>query len=248
MESRHARLYSILLPTILSALASVVFHEHSEGTGGQPPTCDAGGPYGGLLGFPIEFDGTGSTDPDGTIVTYEWNFGDGTSGKGPTPSHTYDLPGTFTVILTVTDDTQLASSCSTTVVVDVDNMPPICDAGGPYWGRSGRRSSSTERVPWVFPPHVIILYEWDFGDGGNGTGPTPTHVYLEEGAFTVTLTVTDDNNGISSCTSTASVTPLPVEPSTWGAIKNQMRLSVQRLGYRIKATRRLTSPPGHWRS
>ena len=51
------------------------------------------------------FDGSGSQDPDGSIASYVWDFGDGTpDGSGATPSHTYAAAGTYTVTLTVTDN------------------------------------------------------------------------------------------------------------------------------------------------
>ena len=50
------------------------------------------------------FDGSGSSDPDGTIASYAWDFGDGDTGTGATPSHTYATAGTYTVKLTVTDN------------------------------------------------------------------------------------------------------------------------------------------------
>jgi len=193
----------------------------THGKPGRTPICDAGGPYAGLLGYPIEFDGTASTDPDGTIVAYEWDFGDGASDSGPTPSHTYALPGSFTAVLTVTDDTQLSSTCSALVEVAVDNMPPICDAGGPYAGFVGDAIQFDGTRSTGVPPHVLVLYEWEFGDGGTATGPTPTHAYSQGGVFTVTLVVTDDNAQTSACTTSASVTALAVEPTTWGAIKSR---------------------------
>ncbi|HEX3737350.1 MAG TPA: beta-propeller fold lactonase family protein [Solirubrobacterales bacterium] len=62
-------------------------------------------------GSPSTFDGSGSTDPDGTVVRYDWSFGDRTSAPdaGPQPTHTYATPGDYTVTLTVTDD----ADCST---------------------------------------------------------------------------------------------------------------------------------------
>ncbi len=61
------------------------------------------------------FDGTGSSDPDGTIVAWNWDFGDGSTGTGATPNHTYATADTFTVELTVTDDDGETHSTSNTV-------------------------------------------------------------------------------------------------------------------------------------
>ncbi|KKL14861.1 hypothetical protein LCGC14_2511430, partial [marine sediment metagenome] len=68
------------------------------------PVADAGGPYSALTDVAINFDGSDSTDSDGTIASYAWVFGDGGTGTGVSPSHTYTTAGTYTVALTVTDD------------------------------------------------------------------------------------------------------------------------------------------------
>jgi hypothetical protein len=81
--------------------------------GNLPPECNAGGPYGGQAGFPVQFDGTGSVDPDGTIVLYEWDFGDGNTGTGPMPTHTYAVGGTYNVTLCVTDNDDARACCET---------------------------------------------------------------------------------------------------------------------------------------
>ncbi|HET7904236.1 MAG TPA: PKD domain-containing protein, partial [Candidatus Eisenbacteria bacterium] len=67
------------------------------------PTADANGPYSGVVNIAIQFNGSGSTDPDGDALTYTWTFGDGGSANGATPSHAYAADGVYTVILTVTD-------------------------------------------------------------------------------------------------------------------------------------------------
>jgi hypothetical protein len=70
----------------------------------RAPVSDANGPYQGVAGVPISFNGTGSSDPDGQPLTYAWTFGDGGNASGPTPMHTYAAGGTFDVALTVTDN------------------------------------------------------------------------------------------------------------------------------------------------
>ena len=75
-----------------------------NGDSNKPPVADPDGPYAGSPGQAVQFDGTGSSDPDGTIVAYDWDFGDGNTATGATPSHTYAAAGNYTVTLTVTDD------------------------------------------------------------------------------------------------------------------------------------------------
>lgn len=83
----------------------------------QPPVADANGPYIGTEGQSTTFDGSGSYDSDGTIVNYEWDFGDGTSGTGVNPIHTYMLAGVYTVILTITDNNGAQDTDTTTAKV-----------------------------------------------------------------------------------------------------------------------------------
>jgi|GEM_PF-1663572 len=87
--------------------------QYSGFTQNLSPVCDANGPYETTLGEAITFDGTGSLDPDGEIVAWDWDFGDGTTGTGPTPSHTYAAIGAYTVTLCVTDDLGEVSCCGT---------------------------------------------------------------------------------------------------------------------------------------
>jgi hypothetical protein len=89
----------------------------------QPPVADPNGPYYGDEGSPVTFDGTGSSDPDGDPLTYDWDFGDGSPvayNAGPTPSHTYDDNGVYDICLTVTDSGGLSDTqCSSTTPMDV---------------------------------------------------------------------------------------------------------------------------------
>jgi len=81
------------------------------------PIADAGGPYAGVAGEPIQFDGSGSSHPGGEQLTFQWNFGDGSEGVGAQVTHTYARPGSYTVVLTVTDEKGCADRDTT--VADV---------------------------------------------------------------------------------------------------------------------------------
>jgi PKD repeat protein len=70
----------------------------------QPPVAVIAGPSTAPVLTPVTFDGSGSADPDGTVVAWSWNFGDSTTGSGAVVTHTYAIQGTFTVTLTVTDN------------------------------------------------------------------------------------------------------------------------------------------------
>jgi N-acetylmuramoyl-L-alanine amidase/PKD repeat protein len=78
------------------------------------PTADVGGPYSAKVGKQITMDGSASSDVDGTIKKYKWDFGDGTTASGQKPSKTYSKAGTYTVKLVVKDDKGLASPAATT--------------------------------------------------------------------------------------------------------------------------------------
>lgn len=85
--------------------------------GGQWPVADPGGPYFGVVAKPTTFHGEGSYDPDGKIVRYYWDFGDGDFGAGPTPEWAYWWPGEFSVLLIVWDDDYMWGMCNTTATI-----------------------------------------------------------------------------------------------------------------------------------
>lgn len=90
----------------------------------EAPIADADGPYEGKVNKPVLFDASRSYDPDGSIVSYVWDFGDGENGTGQNPTHSYSKADTYIVKLTVTDDDGGVDSTSTYVVVKEEKQTP----------------------------------------------------------------------------------------------------------------------------
>jgi len=125
------------------------------------------------------------------IVSYAWDFGDGSSATGVTKSHTYSNIGTYTAILTVTDSNGKKGYDSKKIVVVKAPTAEINTTPAPtgtvpftvYFDAYGSASESG-----------IVSYAWNFGDGSSGgTGITTNHTYTVVGTYTVILTITDSN-------------------------------------------------------
>jgi PKD repeat protein len=164
-----------------------------ETVANQFPTASAAGtPTVGIAPLAVDFTSGGSTDPDGTIAGYEWDFGDGSPvAAGPSPSHTFSTAGEYTVTLTVTDD-RGATDTDTVVITVVANQAPTAVANADVQSGARPLTVSFSSSASVDPDGSIVSYEWDFGDGSPvSNDPAPTHVY-DEGVWQATLTVTDD--------------------------------------------------------
>lgn len=157
----------------------------------QPPTAEIMGlKDGDRVQQTVSFQGKG-TDPEGKAVTYEWDFGDGTTGTGENPTHYYAEAGKeYTVTLVVSDDKK-AKSKPVKVRIYV-NAPPVAVAEAtPTEGKApltvefdGLKSSDKEGD---------ISFSWDFnGDGiEDSTEAKASFTYENPGDYTATLTVTD---------------------------------------------------------
>jgi len=89
-------------------------------TSNTPPTVQINGPYSGIQNSEINFTSNGSVDSDGSIVSYQWSFGDGSSSNEANPAHTYTTPGQYTVSLTVLDNQGSSQTASTLADIEED--------------------------------------------------------------------------------------------------------------------------------
>jgi len=150
-----------------------------------------------------------STDPDGEVVSWEWDFGDGTTSTERNPSHQYKTPGTFTVSLTVTDDEGAEDSFSREITV---SQPP---GEPPQAGFTFSPAEPTTRDTVQFtdqssdPDGEIVGWLWDFGDGIGSESRNPIHKYSVIGTYTVTLVVTDNDGAKATISKEVRVRPFP---------------------------------------
>jgi len=113
---------------------------------GEPaalPVANAGGPYLVKVGCSVGLDGSASYHPDGIIVSYDWSFGDNTTGSGVSVSHTYAAVGIYNVSLTVTDD-RSAQASDTTMVVAYNPEAGSATGGGWFWSAKGNLKRALE--------------------------------------------------------------------------------------------------------
>jgi len=165
-----------------------------------------------LVGETVTFDGSWSFDPDGTIVRYIWQFGDGTVAEGMYAEHAYENSGVYEVRLTVVDDSMLTDE--NTVWITVVSVPVAAFEMTPEKPAAG--ALVTFYAYGSYDGAGIVDYSWSFGDGTYANGWEVTHVYTATGRYTVTLTVTNIY-GVQSSVS-ESVTVRGHAPSISGTV------------------------------
>jgi len=153
-----------------------------------------------------------SQDEDGTIVSWFWDFGDGTNSTLQNPTHKFSSKGSFQVTLTVTDNDGATDTITQEVIVI--NLPPEASfeytPSNPYTNNEVQfidKSTDPEGIP-------IVSWHWDFGDGYTSDLQNPTHIFMSEGDYNVTLTVWDDENATDTYSMVISVTKPPPTQTT----------------------------------
>ncbi|MCX6579253.1 MAG: PKD domain-containing protein [Candidatus Aminicenantes bacterium] len=153
----------------------------------------------------IYFDASSSTDPDGDIVSYRWNFGNGSTASGVSAIHKYTGDGTYTVSLVVTDNTGNTGSANKTLTVSGNQSPTALFVYSPTSPKPGENvffnaSNSSD------PDGTIVKFQWDMGDGANRSGAEITHRYSDAGTYNVLLIVTDNSGNTANTSKTVTVT------------------------------------------
>ena len=173
-------------------------------------------------GAVCDFDATGSSDPDGSVVSYAWDFGDGTNATGVTARHDFGTSGTRTVTLTVTDDEGTTGSSAADLTVVRNNAAPTAS----FTATCSFLACQLDATASTDSDGSVASYGWDFGDGtqDGSSGATANHTYAAGGPVVVTLTVTDNDGG--TATATRALTPVAARPIAFvGSTANQGNVS-----------------------
>ncbi|WFO16754.1 PKD domain-containing protein [Cellulophaga baltica 4] len=167
----------------------------------------------GEASLAVQFTGDTSTDPDaGDVLTYAWDFGDGTTATTANPSHTFTTAGTYDVTLSVTDDGTPALSSSEvaitiTVTAPANQAPTAVVSSDVLTGEASLAVQFTGDTSSDPDTGDVLTYAWNFGDGTTATTANPSHTFTTAGTYDVTLTVTDDGTpALSSSEATITIT------------------------------------------
>ena len=169
----------------------------------HPPTADgtAGEPYKALIGEELQFNGSRSYDADGTIVSWHWSFGDGTTANGTTITHVYTKEGSYSVSLTVTDNDGAADTFQTVAHIKMPNRPPLKPTlTGPKEGH--RNFTYVFNAVTTDPDDDDVRYIIQWGDDSQNNSPffrsgysvQTMHQWAEWGFYTVQVYAQDPSN------------------------------------------------------
>jgi PKD repeat protein len=174
----------------------------------KPPVANAGADQTVTAGAPVTMDGSASRDTDGSIVTYEWDFGDDKKSTGKTVTHTYSDIGTYIVTLIVTDNQGIKSSDMLTVEVTRENHPPVISSLYAEEEQTLPETSVTIKSTVSDADGDTITYRWSANDGSfTGTGSTVSWSAPDkQGIYSITLEVDDGHGGVQRESITIRVT------------------------------------------
>jgi len=157
------------------------------------------------------FDAAASTDPDGSVDVYSWDFGDGASAGDIKPNHSYGAEGDYTITLTVADDdgaTSYSSQSVSVVSAGNSNNPPTASFSSNCTDLICNFDAATS----TDSDGAIVSYDWDYGDTRSGTGQTSGHIFATGGTYVVVLTVTDNAGATSTGSRSLSVSGGGIAP------------------------------------
>ncbi len=168
----------------------------------------------GIAPLEVAFDASASSDPEGSVLEYSWDFGNGQTATSVAPSITYNDVGTYTVTLTVNDGERNSEAVTTTVTV-TDSMPVAAFTASTVSGVIPL-TVDFDATTSVDPTGGALTYSWDLGNGQTASTVTTSATYVDLGTVTVTLTVTNAAGETDTTSQTIRVTEEQENSCTFG--------------------------------
>jgi PKD repeat protein len=216
--------HRIILPLITLLMLSGILIPCVSATG--PIVVDFNAvPQFGVRPLGVQFNDT-TTSADPANNTYLWRFGDGTTSTLKNPRHTYTTSGTFTVNLTVREITGNKATLSKLFYIHIADSANATDF-------SGTPQCGFNPLPVQFIDGTTIAHDtwqWDFGDGGASNVSDPLYTYSGDGAWNVSLYISNTSGGPQSLISkTGYIQVIPVADTSFSAVgtRDNTTLTVQ---------------------
>jgi len=200
-----------------TATLTVIDNDLRAGTDSVQITAHTGEPQAvinvsantGMRPLTVVFDASASTDYDGTIANYVWDFGDGMGDAGVNVTHVYEGGGDFTAKLTVTDNE--GKTGTATQLIEVFEPPVAIFTAQPTVGVPPLVVEFDASASYD-PDGEIKTYKWDYGDGLSALSKKETHTYSTAGEFTAYLIVVDEDNYTGTASQIIKVLDKPLPP------------------------------------
>jgi len=172
------------------------------------PLCNFSFPTSTCAQQSIQFNDLSQPNGGGNILTWHWDFGDPSSGSGnialtKNPIHLFSGPGTYHVVLNVTNASNCPGTKDTTVTI-------IALPTSNFRADTACLGSVTTFTDMSVATGTITQYSWNFGDGGTAITANPTHLYGLAGVYSVTLTVTTNEGCVKDTTRNVLVLAKPI--------------------------------------
>ena len=193
------------------------------------------------LGEPVSFFDLSQNNGGGSLVLWNWDFGDPSTGVAnvstlQSPFHVFSDTGSFVVQLIVATSNGCSDTVTRTIVVKPN--PPV-----DFVTQNNCQNNAVLFQPGaIMFPSAIATWSWVFGDGGTSPLQSPTHTYSTSGTFNVTLTVTDTSGCTSTITKPVAIIPQPIsnfnysQPACKQSAIHFTSLSSAPVGYIVKWT------------
>jgi PKD repeat protein len=171
------------------------YQRYGVGGNAWPVALATSDSTGGDVPLSVSFSSAGTMDPDGSIASLLWTFGDGTTSTEASPSHTYNAPGDYVAKLTATDNAGVSTIDTEALAVTAPNVMPVAVASVSPTTGPAPLDVTFFAVGSYDPDGSLGNFEWHFDDGGSYFGAIAFNTFTTPGIHHATLTVYDGRGG-----------------------------------------------------